>query len=305
MGNLDLDDVAGASVAAPMSRWRVGDVSVTAVLESDAAFSADFLRRYVLPDATPAAVRAMPWLAPRWADARGDLRFVTQALLVVSEGVRILVDTCLGNDKPRRNPAFDRLQLPFLERLAAAGAAPEDVDVVLCTHLHFDHVGWNTRWDGGAWVPTFPRARYLFARAEWEHWRDDPGHAYVRDDSIQPVVDAGLVDLVATDHRVTGEVHLEPAPGHTPGHVAVRIRSRGREALITGDSLHHPAQVGRPEWTSPADTDGALARQTREALLADAHAREVLLIGTHFAPPAAGWIRGEPGALELEGEPPV
>jgi len=284
-----------------LTRWRVGDVTVTAVLESAAAFSPELLRRLVLPDATRSAIAAIPWLQPHWADAAGDMRFVTQAFLVESCGRRVLVDTCLGNDKERLNPAFHRLQTPFLERLAEAGASPEDIDLVLCTHLHFDHVGWNTRWDGAHWVPTFPRARYLFATDEWRHWGEDPRHAYVLDDSIRPVLDAGLVDLVETGHILTDEVRLLPTPGHTPGHVSVQIRSAGAEALITGDVLHHPCQVAHSEWTSPADHDAALASATRHALLADACARDVLVLGTHFAHPAAGFVRADgDGAMRLE-----
>jgi glyoxylase-like metal-dependent hydrolase (beta-lactamase superfamily II) len=271
-------------------RWQIGAVEVTAVLESADAFSSDFLKRVLLPDATAENVASMPWLVPHWADAAGNLAFVTQAFVVRSEGLTIIVDTCLGNDKERRNPRLHMLKTPFLERLALAGVKVDDVDIVLCTHLHLDHVGWNTRWDGTAWVPTFPRARYLFARAEWDHWKSNDHHAFVIADSIQPVIDAGLVDLVAMDHRLTSEVALLPTPGHTPGHVAVVIRSGGAEALITGDLLHHPAQVGRPDWTSPADTDRTAAHATRVAVLGDACSRRVLVLGTHFAPPAAGHV---------------
>lgn len=272
----------------PLHRWTVGEVTITAVIESTEAFTPEFVRKHVLPAATPEALAALPWLAPHWVDEAGDPRLVSQTFLVASCGRRILVDTCLGNDKERRNPAFHRLQTPLLDRLAAAGAAPEDIDVVLCTHLHFDHVGWNTRWTGAAWVPTFPRARYLFARDEWAHWEARAAHGYVMNDSLRPVMDAGLADLVAPDHAITDEVALFPTPGHTPGHVSVRIRSGGAEAIITGDALHHPCQIAHPEWPSLADSDREAAHATRAALIDDAAARGVLVIGTHFAPPAAG-----------------
>ena len=276
-----------------MTVLRVGDVSVTAVLESSAAFSPDFLRAHVLPDATREAVLAMPWLAPSWATPEGDLRFVTQALVVRSAGRVILVDTCLGNDKPRKNPAFDRLQTPFLDRLATLGLSPEAIDVVVCTHLHFDHVGWNTRWDGARWVPTFPRARYLVSRREWDHWAARPSHGYVFADSLTPLAEAGLVDRVDLPHALTPDVTLVAAPGHTPGHAVVAIASGGEQAMITGDALHHPCQVTRPDWTSPADSDRAAAQATREALLAELRASRGLLIGTHFADPCAGHIVGD------------
>ncbi|TNF23203.1 MAG: MBL fold metallo-hydrolase, partial [Deltaproteobacteria bacterium] len=264
-------------------RWRVGDVTVTVVMETTDRMGGEFVRRNVIPDATRERLAALPWLAPDWLDAAGDPYLVTQAFVLQSGGVTIVVDTCLGDDKERRNPAFHALKTGFLERLAAAGVAPEAVDVVLCTHLHFDHVGWNTRWDGARWVPTFPRARYLFARVEWEHWGAHGGLDYVLNDSVRPVFAAGLADLVETDHVVTPEVALVPTPGHTPGHVSVRIRSRGEEALVTGDMIHHPCQVGHPEWTGPADSDRALAHATRAAALEDAAARDVLVLGTHFA----------------------
>jgi glyoxylase-like metal-dependent hydrolase (beta-lactamase superfamily II) len=269
----------------------VGAVTITPVLESETAFSPAFLRAHVLPDATPEAVRAMPWLIPHHAGPDGDLRFVTQALLVRSAGRTILVDTCLGDDKPRRNPAFDRLQTGFLDRLAAAGATPDQIDLVVCTHLHFDHVGWNTRWDGSRWVPTFPKARYLVAAAEWDHWRAEPRHAYVFADSLAPVAEAGLLDAVGLPCALTPEVSLVSAPGHTPGHAVVRIASEGAVALISGDALHHPCQVSRPEWGSPADHDRAQAEATRRGLLAELATEGGLLVGTHFAHPCAGWVR--------------
>ena len=278
---------------------------MTSVLESEVAFSPEFLRRYVIPEATPERLLAMPWLMPHWVDAKGDMRFVTQSFLVESCAKRIIVDTCLGNDKERKNPAFHRLQTPFLERLAALGAEPEAVDIVLCTHLHFDHVGWNTRWVDGRWVPTFPHARYLFSRREWDHWRAKPGHAHVVEDSLQPLFEAGQVDLVEVTEAgwpVTDEVSLVPTPGHSPGHVSVRIGSGGRTAIITGDALHHPCQIGHPEWTSPADSDAAQARATREAMLERAEADGALVIGSHFAEPAAGRVTGEQGERRFIGE---
>lgn len=291
----------------PADRWTIGDVTITAVIETTDAFPGPFLREYVIPDATPEALRELPWLAPSWVDEDGEPRFVTQALLVESQGVKILVDTCLGNDKDRKSAAFHKLATPFVERLAARGAAPRDIAYVMCTHLHFDHVGWNTRWSQteGRWVPTFERARYLFARSEWQHWSAREGHSYVIEDSIRPVFDAGLVDLVETDHVITEEVSLLPTPGHTPGHVSVRIRSRGAEAVITGDMMHHPCQIARPEWTGPADSDRALAEATRRDFLREAVARGVVVVGTHFAPPAAGRLArdDDTSALSFVGLP--
>jgi len=163
---------------------------------------------------------------------------------------------------------------------------------VLCTHLHVDHVGWNTMRVDGRWVPTFPNARYLFGRSEWEHWsRELPGpDRDARDDSVRPVLDSGLADLVATNHRITGEVSLQPTPGHTPGHVSVCIASRGEAAVITGDLMHHPVQCAEPDWANRFDVDPHAARRTRRAFLERCSNRPVLVLGTHFATPTGGHI---------------
>jgi glyoxylase-like metal-dependent hydrolase (beta-lactamase superfamily II) len=163
----------------------------------------------------------------------------------------------------------------------------------LCTHLHVDHVGWNTMLVDGKWVSTFPKARYLMGRVEFAHWRgqherDDMAAIFA--DSVKPVHEAGLVDLVETDHRVSDEISLVPTIGHTPGHVSVLIRSQGEQALITGDFMHHPCQIARPHWSSTADSDPDQAQQTRERMLAELAGRPVLVIGTHFAGATAGHI---------------
>src|SRR5207302_598411 len=207
---------------------------------------------------------------------------------------RIIVDTCLGNDKEnRRIPTWNRLQTGFLGDLAAAGYARETIDTVICTHLHVDHVGWNTMLVEGRWVPTFPEARYLMGRIEFAHWtsqREREDMSAVLADSVKPVWEAGLVDLVETDHRICGEVSLVPSSGHTPGHVSVRIASQGEEALITGDFMHHPCQIAHPEWSSTADSDPVEARLTREHMLTQFADAPILVIGTHFAGRTAGHV---------------
>jgi glyoxylase-like metal-dependent hydrolase (beta-lactamase superfamily II) len=163
---------------------------------------------------------------------------------------------------------------------------------VLCTHQHFDHVGWNTHLLDGRWVPTFPNARYLFGRVEWEHWSastdDEPVHVLA--ESVRPVVEAGLSELVESDHRITGEVWLEPTPGHTPGHHSVRISSGGAEAIITGDMTHHPIQIAEPHFGISADVDPDWATRTRRDFLGRYGGTPVLVIGTHYAGPTAGHI---------------
>ena len=244
------------------------------------------------------------WLQPDFAGERGRLKMSIHALVVEAPSRRIIVDTCLGNDKEnRRIPAWNKLQTSFLADLAAAGFAREAIDTVICTHLHVDHVGWNTMLVDGRWVPTFRSARYVMGRVEYRHWtsrleREDM--AAVLANSVAPVWDAGLVDLVETDHRICEEIRLVPTLGHTPGHVSVRIASRGEEAVITGDFMHHPCQIARPEWSSTADSDPAEARQTRERMLTGLADTPILVIGTHFAGRTAGRVVRDGDAFQLE-----
>ncbi len=271
-----------------MLTWQIGDVRVSRIVELELAGGT-----FVLPDAQPEAVLPIDWLSPHFVDPDGEIVMSVHALVVESEGRRIVVDTCIGNDKERPIPGWSQRQGPFLEDLAAAGHPREAIDTVLCTHLHVDHVGWNTMRVDGSWRPTFPNARYLLGRVEWEHWKKEEGdelNGVAIADSVRPVFDAGLVDLVEMDQRITREIWLEPTPGHTPGHVSVRISSRGEDAVITGDLMHHPCQMARPQWGSSFDSDADQARETRRAFLECYADGPVLVIGTHFAAPTAGRI---------------
>ena len=272
----------------PLSRWQIGAVRITRVVEIEGPSPGTFL----FAEATPERLLQQTWLKPHFLTADGRTIGAIHAFIIESEGCRIVVDTCIGNDKPRSVANWNLRRGRFLEDLAAAGFPRESVDTVLCTHLHVDHVGWNTMLANGHWVPTFPRARYLFGRTEWEHWSQEPPgpDRQARDDSVRPVLDAGLAELVATDHRITAEVRLESTPGHTPGHVSVRVVSRGEQAIITGDLMHHPVQCAEPDWANRFDVDAAAARRTRRAFLEQHADRPVLVLGTHFATPTAGRI---------------
>jgi glyoxylase-like metal-dependent hydrolase (beta-lactamase superfamily II) len=281
-------------------KWRIGKVTVTKIVEMEVTGGS----RFILPEATYEEVLPIGWLQPHFADERGRLKMSIHALVVEAPGRRIVVDTCLGNDKEgRRIPTWNKLQGPFLDDLSAAGFARDSIDTVLCTHLHVDHVGWNTMLVDGKWVPTFPNARYLMGKTEFQHWRGQDGREDMQAvfaDSVAPVFDAGLVDLVETDHRVSDEISLVPTVGHTPGHVSVVIKSEGEEALITGDFMHHPCQIARPHWCSAADSDPAVAQATREHMLADLSSRPVLVIGTHFAGATAGRIVRDGDAYRMD-----
>ena len=269
-----------------MLTWQIGSVRVTQIVELTTAS----LGRFVLPQATPELLQQESWLRP-FLDADGKIVLSIHSLVVESQGQRLLVDTCIGNDKQRDYPRWNGMQTDFLVRLSDAGYAPDAIDTVMCTHMHVDHVGWNTRLVDDRWVPTFTNARYLFAELEWEYWRKEKQEfGPVIEDSVQPIFDFGLADLVSQTHKVTDEVWLEPTPGHTPGHVSVHIASQGEEAVITGDMIHHPCQISHPEWSSAVDWDAQTSAATRDSFLDRYADRPVLVIGTHFVAPTAGHI---------------
>lgn len=276
-------------------QWQVGAVQITRVQELEAPGM-----RFIVPQATIENLAGIPWLTPFLA-ANGDALGSVHTLVLDVDDRRIIVDTCIGNDKERRIPTWHKRQGPFLSRLVAAGYPPESIDTVICTHLHVDHVGWNTRWVDGQWVPTFPRARYLVARPEWEHWSTSEEHwtQILMADSVRPIFAAGLVDLVETDHIVHDGIRFEATPGHTPGHISLHIASQGEEAIITGDFVHHPCQFARPDWGSSADADPALADRTRKAFMARYADTPTLIIGTHFAGPSAGRLVRDGQAYRL------
>ena len=218
-----------------------------------------------------------------------------QSWVIEIDGIRILVDTGAGNDKVRPGiPLFGNLRTPFLERLSAAGFEPPDIDLVVCTHLHVDHVGWNTRLEAGRWIPTFPKARYVFPRADAEYWDPDNlamfphkvGEAVNAGfflDSVRPILDLGLARLVDGHVEIAPNVYLDPAPGHTPGSQTITVTSRGETAIFAGDIVHHPLQIMNPTWNSIFCEDAALARRSRAAMLARVVDQEAIMIPAHFA----------------------
>ncbi|MCP5041562.1 MAG: MBL fold metallo-hydrolase [bacterium] len=265
-------------------RWQIGQVRITRIQELELPGLT-----WLLPDATAESLAGIDWIGP-FVDAKGEGLASVHALLIEAPGCTVVVDTCIGNDKERSIRGWNHLQTKFLEDFDTAGAGVGAVDAVVCTHLHVDHVGWNTRLVDDRWVPTFENARYLFGRVEWEHWNvdEDEIQQQVMIDSVRPIFDSDQVDLVETDHQICNEVRLEPTPGHTPGHVSVHISSCGEQAVITGDLMHHPGQIAHPEWCSNADSDRARALDTRRGFLARYAETPTLVIGTHFAGPTAG-----------------
>lgn len=242
--------------------------------------------------ATPEQLRKLPWLYPHFVSADDKtLNLSVHTLLVEAPQMKLVVDTCVGNDRPREFTGGEALSTPFLEQLGHAGWSREAVDVVVCTHLDVDHIGWNTMLEEGAWKPTFPRARYLIGQREYDFWKDidEDEQKTAMADSIKPIFEAGLVTMVEQDHVISPEVRLVPSSGHTPGHVSVLIESDGERAVITGDMCHHPCQMAHPDWTL-ADVDKEAAILTRRRLFAEWADRPTLVIGTHFAAPTAGQV---------------
>ena len=280
-----------------MLKWQVGEVTITRIVELEAPTSPRFLFGL-----SKQAVLGIDWLKPHFVNEQGHMILSIHALIVESQGKRIIVDTCLGNDKERKIPGWGMRNGPFLEELTQAGFPRDSINMVMCTHLHVDHVGWNTMWVDNQWVPTFPNAQYLFARQEWAYWSEHEQEEFgpVVQDSVRPIVDAGLAELVEMDHRLTDEVWLEPTPGHTPGHVSVRISSNGEEAVITGDMTHHPCQMAHPEWAANVDYDPVQSTATRRSFYARYANQPVLVIGTHFATPTAGKIVCDGEAYRLD-----
>jgi glyoxylase-like metal-dependent hydrolase (beta-lactamase superfamily II) len=278
----------------------LGDVTIDRVVEAEGL---GFPPEYLLPQADMAAIAAQgEWLEPHFFDPKSG-RFIQSVHSFVLRTPRhtIVIDTCVGNHKARPSTKAWHMQgTPFLAKLAEAGVAPEAVDYVMCTHLHVDHVGWNTRLLDGRWVPTFPNAKYIFHSQEYDHWvaHGDyvTGGAGSSDaffeDSVLPVVEAGQAEIVAGDFGLDDTVWLDPTPGHSPGHVCVRVAAGGRKAVFSGDLLHHPVQCRHPAWNSRFCWDLEMSAATR-AHFVETHADEdVLVLPAHFAAPTVGRITG-------------
>lgn len=265
-------------------KWIVGRVKITNVVEIGATGGT----RFILPQATPEEAQKMPWLVPHYANVEGRLRLNVQSWIVETPSNKIIVDTCIGNDKADRSvPVWNGLNKPFLNDLATAGYPADTIDTVLCTHLHVDHVGWNTKLVDDKWVPAFANARYLFGRTEYEHWAahsPEGEHKAVFEDSVQPIVEAGRADLIGSDHRIGNEVSLISTPGHTPGHMSVLITSDGQQALLTGDVAHHPCQMAHLDWSSTADSDPVQSIETRKMLFSRFADTPTLVFGGHYDP---------------------
>jgi glyoxylase-like metal-dependent hydrolase (beta-lactamase superfamily II) len=265
-------------------KWKVGAVTITKIVELEGAGGTKF----ILPQAKPELIREMRWLMPRYATGEGKLKISIHAYVLEAGGRRIVIDTCLGNNKEDRHiPLWNNLDTPFLYKMKEAGFAPETIDTVVCTHLHVDHVGWNTKRVAGQWVPSFPNAKYLFGKVEYDFWNgfeESKEQRAVFADSVKPVIDAGQAELIPSEHQVCEEVSTFPTPGHSPGHLSIRIRSGGEEAVLIGDVAHHPCQFEHLDWSSTFDSDPLGSARMREELLGKLAGTKVRIFGGHFDP---------------------
>lgn len=286
-------------------KWKVGDTTITKITEIVFPEFSD-----VIPAATPDVVKKVEWLFPHFVTPEGALTVSIHSLVVETPGATLVVDTCIGNDRERGSfEVMTNLSTPYLDDMIAAGYNPDGIDYVLCTHLHLDHVGWNTRLVDGKWVPTFPNASYLMGQKELdlfgnidENTEDDffKVQRTVFADSVQPVLDAGLAKPIEGPAEVCEGVRLIPTPGHTPGHCSVIIESKGESAMITGDFLHHPIQFNDPALVSPFDIDNDAAVVTRRRVFNEYADTPTLIIGTHFAGPTAGKLVRDGDGYRLE-----
>jgi glyoxylase-like metal-dependent hydrolase (beta-lactamase superfamily II) len=285
-------------------QWKIGNVTVTKVEEVAFWESTEFLGN-ALPASTPQELDAIDWMTPTYLKD-GMVNMSIHSFLVETPTKKFVVDTGIGNDKNRMVDLFSSLNTDFLDRFSEIWD-PAEVDGVICTHLHVDHVGWNTRLIDGSWVPTFPNAEYLFVRKEFDHWKnysDTSGaeakysewaHAMVDgvavfEDSIAPIADAGLISWVEPDGPISPEIRLIPTHGHTPGHVGVLIESEGESAVITGDLMHCPCQVARHDWSASLDSDQHASAETRHAFVQQFADSPTVVLGTHFGTPSGGHI---------------
>jgi glyoxylase-like metal-dependent hydrolase (beta-lactamase superfamily II) len=292
------------------SATSLGDVRITSIIESAMPVLSPW---EIFPDCDAGVIsqgRAAYGAAhfgAAVADTKDERLVITiQGFVIESGGLRILIDTCVGDCKPRKRAEFNQQAHGWVNALRAAGFAPESIDMVVCTHLHVDHVGCNTHWNGERWIPTFPKARYLITRPDWEHWTSQAA-AFALErtgdyiaDSVLPVLEAGQLDLVEPDHRIDPHVCLVPAPGHSPGMVMVRIESGTHCLTLAGDLLHSPLQCLQPDWSTRFCSHPDASRATRHQWLKYFARTGESVWPAHFAGSGQGKVRAVGAAYFFE-----
>jgi glyoxylase-like metal-dependent hydrolase (beta-lactamase superfamily II) len=275
-------------------KFAAGDLAIHRLIEQETTFLPAL---DLLPGLTPEVLAEnRPWMLDAKAiDASDVLILCFQSYIVKTPHHTILVDSCIGNDKPRPlRPKWNmKTDGTYMRALATSGFSVEDIDFVMCTHLHVDHVGWNTRLENGRWVPTFPNARYVFAKGEFDYWTEQHAKTEVPPfaDSVLPIVEAKRAEIVRDDYEIGNHVRILPTPGHTPGHVAFAF-GRGQDtAVMSGDLMHSPLQARYPELSAKFDVDQMQAATTRRNFLERYCDTDTVCCTAHFPSPSAGRIR--------------
>ncbi len=284
------------------SLMRVGDAEIHRVEEMKINSPIEV----IVPD-KDLIDRHRHWIEPLFLKPDGHFDLFFQSWILIFEGRVFVIDPCNGNGRPHMWPWFDDLDTPYIERFASTGFKPEEVDYVFCTHLHHDHCGWSTQLRGGRYVPTFPNARYVYVKREYERWDNRrSGHQAVDynegvfERSVLPIMEAGLADLVSDNHCILEGVSIEPAYGHTLGHSMLHLESQRQHALFSGDVFHHPLQMVDPTLHFMGCDDLAMAIATRRHVIDSCVEREALVIPAHFSAPHAGWIRRQSDGTVFE-----
>ena len=284
-------------------KFNVGDFTVHRIIEQETTF---LQANDALPTLAPEVLAEnRGWLQKTGAlDANDTLILCFQSYIVKTPHHTILIDSCIGNDKPRPlRPKWNmKTDDAYMRALAASGFSVGDIDFVMCTHLHVDHVGWNTRLENGRWVPTFPKARYVFGKTEFDHWSKENAKAEVAPfvDSVLPVVEAKRAEIVTNDYSVGDHIRILPTPGHTPGHVAFTLGRTKDEAVFAGDLIHTPLQLRYPELSPKFDIDPKQAATTRRSFLERYCDTDTLCCTAHFPSPSTGKIRRHGNGFSCE-----
>ena len=278
--------------------FTVGEATITRIEETNIP---SYKLREIFPELTDADMaRHMHWLAPHhYVRDTGQMRLVVHSWLLQVGGKKILIDACCGNNKNKPGrPFWHMLNEPYLERLAAAGARPEEIDLVMCTHLHHDHVGWNTQQRDGKWVPTFPNARYVFSRPDVDYFarldadpKEGPAELGTFRECVVPILEYGKADLVdGGPYRLNDFIEIDGAPGHSPGHVVFKLESKGARGVFTGDIWHHLLQVYNPHWNFPKNSDATQAIVSRRKVLDYCASSGAMVFPAHVGLPFAGRV---------------
>ena len=274
--------------------FAVGDLTIHRIIEQETTFLPAL---DLFPSLTPDLLAEnRDWMRKaRAIDAEDMLILCFQSYVVRTPHHTILIDSCIGNDKPRPlRPKWNmKTDDTYMRGLKAAGLSVEDIDFVMCTHLHVDHVGWNTRMENGRWVPTFPNARYIFGKAEFDYWTEQHAKAAVPPfgDSVLPVVEAKRAEIVRDDFAVGDHLRILPTPGHTPGHIAFTLGRTRDDAVFSGDLMHSPLQARHPDLSPRFDVDAAQAAKSRRGFLERYCDSDTLCCTAHFPSPSTGKIR--------------